>query len=278
LVLSGGGSKGAYQVGAWKALEESGISDKISIISGTSIGAINMVFFDTLRADDIIKGWLNANYLKIFQFNKNKIERIISDFSNSSYDIFAKITNLFSSQGYFSKDGIIGLIKNNMELKKISKSNRKLYAACSDCTNLANEIILLSTLNLKIGDIKYFKLNNVKPSKIERIILASSAIPFVFNKIEIDGRYYYDGGLIDSTPINPVYAEGCSTIIVIILNNKVKIDRNKFPGVNFIILNLKDDNSKILPTTLNFDKSRIKERIDKGYIDMRNALNISKLV
>ena len=39
IVLGGGGSKGAYQIGAWRALKELGI--KYDIITGTSIGAFN---------------------------------------------------------------------------------------------------------------------------------------------------------------------------------------------------------------------------------------------
>ena len=39
LVLEGGGAKGAYQIGAWKALKEAGI--RIKGIAGTSVGALN---------------------------------------------------------------------------------------------------------------------------------------------------------------------------------------------------------------------------------------------
>ena len=39
LVLEGGGAKGAYQIGAWKALREAGV--KLKGIAGTSVGALN---------------------------------------------------------------------------------------------------------------------------------------------------------------------------------------------------------------------------------------------
>lgn len=39
LVLEGGGAKGAYQIGAWKALREAGV--KIRGVAGTSVGALN---------------------------------------------------------------------------------------------------------------------------------------------------------------------------------------------------------------------------------------------
>ena len=45
LVLSGGGAKGAYEVGVWKALDDYGITDEIKVISGSSVGALNAALF-----------------------------------------------------------------------------------------------------------------------------------------------------------------------------------------------------------------------------------------
>ena len=45
LCLGGGGGKGAYQLGVYRALTEYGLMKKVDAISGTSIGAINAVLF-----------------------------------------------------------------------------------------------------------------------------------------------------------------------------------------------------------------------------------------
>ncbi|MBZ4223931.1 patatin-like phospholipase family protein [Bacillus wiedmannii] len=45
LVLAGGGCKGAYHIGVWKAFNEYGISDNICAVSGTSVGALNATLF-----------------------------------------------------------------------------------------------------------------------------------------------------------------------------------------------------------------------------------------
>ena len=39
LILDGGGARGAYQIGAWKALVEAGV--KVNAVAGTSVGALN---------------------------------------------------------------------------------------------------------------------------------------------------------------------------------------------------------------------------------------------
>ena len=52
LVLSGGGGKGAYELGVWKALKELNLNKYISVFSGTSIGAFNAALF---AMDDLEK-------------------------------------------------------------------------------------------------------------------------------------------------------------------------------------------------------------------------------
>ncbi len=47
LSLGGGGAKGAYQVGVWKYLTDIGLTEHISVIAGTSVGALNAVLFET---------------------------------------------------------------------------------------------------------------------------------------------------------------------------------------------------------------------------------------
>lgn len=61
LVLSGGGAKGAYQVGVWKAMAEFGIVKDIKAISGTSVGGINAALFASVRDCRRIESvWLDS--------------------------------------------------------------------------------------------------------------------------------------------------------------------------------------------------------------------------
>jgi NTE family protein len=47
LVFSGGGGKGAYEIGVWKAFKEYGIDKYVCAVSGTSVGALNAALFAT---------------------------------------------------------------------------------------------------------------------------------------------------------------------------------------------------------------------------------------
>ena len=64
LVLAGGGAKGAYQMGAWKALRK--LKMKFDIVTGTSIGALNGAL---IVQDTYFRGyrlWLTTDFYKLF--------------------------------------------------------------------------------------------------------------------------------------------------------------------------------------------------------------------
>lgn len=76
VVLSGGGLKGAYEIGFLMALGEFGILP--ATISGTSIGAINGAFLsaykDPIKTAEILQNlWLNTNVLDVFKLKNRKI-------------------------------------------------------------------------------------------------------------------------------------------------------------------------------------------------------------
>ncbi len=74
LVLEGGGAKGAYQIGAWKALREAGV--KIKGVAGSSVGSLNgaLICMDDLeRAEDV---WRNIEYSRVMSVSDDVMEAI----------------------------------------------------------------------------------------------------------------------------------------------------------------------------------------------------------
>ena len=65
LVLSGGGGKGAYEIGVWKAIKELNIDKYIKVVSGTSIGAINAVLFAQDDFEEAKKMWKEVTIEKL---------------------------------------------------------------------------------------------------------------------------------------------------------------------------------------------------------------------
>ena len=74
IVLEGGGAKGSYQIGAWKALREAGI--KIKGIAGTSVGALNgaLICMDALEQAEAL--WENIRYSQVMDIDDMVMESI----------------------------------------------------------------------------------------------------------------------------------------------------------------------------------------------------------
>ena len=74
IVLEGGGAKGAYQIGAWKALREAGV--RIKGIAGASVGSLNgaLICMDDLeKAEDI---WKNIEYSRVMDVSDETIKAL----------------------------------------------------------------------------------------------------------------------------------------------------------------------------------------------------------
>lgn len=79
LVLSGGGAKGAYQVGVWKAMTELGVAKDVRVISGTSVGGINAALFASVGDCQKIESvWLDSMG-DVMVVNKSKVRGVLQE-------------------------------------------------------------------------------------------------------------------------------------------------------------------------------------------------------
>lgn len=259
LVLPGGGAKGAYQVGVMKALKEMGISKHITSVSGTSIGALNALLFvqDDIKIAENI--WENISIEKIMptdNFDLMKRGALLS-IGTKNLNFIKKHIPSVLSQGNLSRDGLLEIVDEYLQVNKIIESKINCYAACTEVEGITA---------------KYFKYQEYRESDIKKILLATSALPAVYEPEKIENKYYLDGGLIDNIPVQPLYGEGCDIIIIAHLSKEFPIDRNKFPNSKIIEIFPSYMEPGIIKGTLNFETDIIKARISRGYEDTKNLL------
>ena len=70
LAFVGGGGKGAYQIGVWKALVETGIADQVKAVAGTSVGGLNAALFAQGDLGRAIETWENVSYGSVLKVHK----------------------------------------------------------------------------------------------------------------------------------------------------------------------------------------------------------------
>lgn len=254
LVLSGGGGKGAYELGVFQALEELGIDKYIDVFSGTSVGAINAVLF---AQDDIeaAKGlWEEVTMEKLAPISKSElfkkgIELLIG---SKCMNIAKRYITQRLEEGLAPKDGAREVIDKYLDISRIKERGKICYAACTELPDLLP---------------KYFRLNDYDDEMAKEMIIASASLPRIYDCSEILGSKYIDGGVVDNTPIQPVYGEGCDIIIVVPLSKDVKIDKSLYPNTMIVELCPKNLEESIIKGTLNLDSDSKKMRIKQGYDD-----------
>ena len=266
LVLAGGGAKGAYEVGVYKALRELELVDNIKIISGTSIGAINALFFAMDNPKVIGDSWRNLSYSRFILNQQNtrerKLDLILEKIKsiNTESGIFEQIN--LNDIGLLSQSGIKDFIEEYIDMEIIKNSDKELYACAYNVDKERPE---------------YFKLNDCTEEEIKDRVLASSAIPHMFKPMLIDGMRYSDGGIhsplysknnIDNVPIAPLRNYECDLIIVVYLSNKDKVNKKGFEDAKVIEIYPSSSLEVISGMgSLNLRKNTIEGNIELGYRD-----------
>ena len=74
IALEGGGARGAYQVGAWRALEEAGI--RYNAVSGSSVGSLNGAMMAMHAREEAEKLWTNIRFSQIMNVDDAMMQRL----------------------------------------------------------------------------------------------------------------------------------------------------------------------------------------------------------
>ncbi len=254
LCLSGGGARGAYQIGAVKALQELEIFNQIKYFSGTSIGAVNAAVLATNTIEHAKDIWFNIPDEALVS-NGNFLKRLTKE----KFEAFDK--------GIYKMDSLEEILINNVNLDRIK--NKDVYITISDGGDINQSIfdLIKSTYKhyfKKEEKAVYLNLKDLNREDSYKAILASCAIPFIFPSINYNNKKYYDGGVFDNVPIRPLVDAGCDEIIVIHL--AYYFDRTKkYSKVKFH--HIKHNRSWGLGRILDFTSEHSKKIYDYGYKD-----------
>ncbi len=242
LVLAGGGGKGAYQIGAYKAIVEAGLDKNIIAISGTSVGALNMTLFEMDNIDMAQSVWRS---ISPNQFLEVELEKMFD-----------------GKEGFISRDGLIQIIEGYINRDKLMNECRPMYATLSRYIDTVTDVAVS----------EYVKINELDFETVKSVLLASSALPFVYEPVKIGNYIYRDGGLTDNLPIKPLYDEGIRDFIVIMLSPNTKVKYDRFPGANFFEIRPSRDLGDLISGTLDFSSKGANIRMDMGYAETKRYI------
>ena len=232
LLLQGGGALGSYQAGIYEGLHNAGI--KIDRIMGISIGAINSALIagnphskrlDALRGfwDKITRNNYSPKGVNPFRYTRKTLETLDhidlyghampyifeNDFlkqqlrvAESSFEAFR--TMLEGQRGFFKPRGFIPFdaTPNHLSYYTTDKLKDTLaeFVDLKLLNNPKNMKVSVGAVNVRTGNYTVFSNENMELTFDH--IIASGALPPGFPAVEIDGDYYWDGGLVSNTPLD----------------------------------------------------------------------------
>lgn len=247
VALEGGGAKGAYHIGAFKALKELKID--IGGITGASIGALNGAIITQGDIDLAYDLWVkDLRISKLFDLDEN----IISELKSGKFDK-ANIPYLFNvSKGIF--------INRGLDTTKI----RELLNEVIDEDKIRNSKIDFGIVTISLSDLKPLELfkEDIPEGKLVEYLMASANFP-AFKMDKMDGKKFIDGGMHDNLPINLLTKKGYTDIIAIRTYGIGIVKKVRDKDLNITYIQPNED----LGRTLDFDTERAKKNIELGYYD-----------
>jgi len=222
LVLSGGGARGAYQVGVLRQIARQHPELSFPVITGVSAGAINATFIAshagelTDATDELTELWSELSTSRVMRSD------IPSLLSNA-----LRIAGNVVSGGSRIAPPVRGLV-DTAPLRRILTSviDSRTIQAKIDAGRL--EALAVSATSYRTGDSVTFVQGRPelemwsrfrRHARAERVtvdhVMASAAIPLFFPGCEVDGEYFGDGSLRQTYPLSPAIHLGADRVLAI---------------------------------------------------------------
>lgn len=242
IVLSGGGSKGAYQAGVWKALRK--LHYHYKIVTGTSVGALNGVLMVQKDYHKCLKLWENINFDKLF----------LDKFPSTTDGIIGKAK-------VYEKYALNFLKNGGMDTSRFEQLVYQLYNPFRFFHSSVDFGIV--TYNVSSRKTLEVTKKDMTEQTAPLYIIASASCYPAFPMKQIDGEDYIDGGYSDNLPINLAISLGATEVVAVDLNavgRKRKV-KNKEVKITYI-----EPRNQIV-SFLVFEEELSKRAICYGYND-----------
>lgn len=238
-VLSGGGSRGAYEAGSWQALTELGI--EIDIVTGASVGAINGAMVCQGDLENTIRLWKEIETHMIFDLPED------STFADYAKEML---------NGGAGTTGLRALLEKYIDEDRVRNSP------------IDYGLVVVERAGFKTH---YLTKNEIPKGQLIDYILASSSVFPAIHPHEIDGIEYIDGGYADVLPVGLAIDLGAERVIAVKLNATGILRRAPLRRTRYLKM---IESAWNLGSTLVFDTKNSKRIMRLGYLDTMKAFKV----
>lgn len=252
LILGGGGSRGSYQVGVWKALRELDI--KIDMVAGTSVGAINGISIAMNNFEQAEELWLNTRTGEVFDISKEKSPDKLTEIEEAW-----GLAREMLLHGGAESTGLMELLQNFVEEDSFRKSSIEYGLVTTEIPSLKAHYL--------------FKKDIPEGKLFDYVVASASCFPAAHYHV-IDGVKFIDGAYTDNLPVKMALDKKAARIIAVDLQGlgiirKPALRHAEERADEFIYIRSKWD----LGNILTFDTPRMERNMRLGYLDAMKAFH-----
>ena len=255
IALEGGGAKGAYEVGVWQALEEAGI--KYNAVSGTSVGALNGAMMVMRDLEGAVRAWKDIRLSDVIDLEGDQEENLHKVLNgevdlHDIQELIPQALDIIRNRG-LDVAPLRAWVHEVVDEKKIKASDVEFF---------------VSTVSLTDKKSLEIKVNDLPEDEICDMLLASAYHPS-FRLEKLGGKYYADGGFVDTLPLHVLVENGYKDIIAVRIPGHGIERRFRIPeDVNITLISTNSD----LGGVLNFDAEQSRRDMLIGYLDAKRVL------
>lgn len=223
LVLSGGGARGAYQVGVLRGLVDLGVLPcGFDILVGSSAGSMNVGML-AAHASDFADGvgrlervWSRLETRQVFHTD---VRSLGSTGARWAWDLtFGGAFGHVAPKALLDTSPLRRLLERRIPVRQIDANIRRgtldaLAIAATDLHTAEGVIFLHADRDIPLWQRRRCRVERAQ-IRVDHL-MASSAIPIFFPPVEIDGRYFGDGCIRNTTPLSPAINLGADRIVAI---------------------------------------------------------------
>jgi len=243
VVFSGGGAKGGYQIGAWKALRE--LNFRPNVVTGTSVGALN----GALMAMDLFEEALEI-------WNSMGMDRVFTDYAKANEDAEAQTLSF-----RFLRKSVLRGGADSTPLQD-------LVYSMMDEPGLRASPVRYGLVTTRYPELKPAELfiEDIPEGMVADYILASAAAFPVMKSRKIGDATYIDGGFSDNMPIRMAIQAGAGEIVAL---NIGAMPSSGTQGDNVIVhyVHAKRPLNSQFGGLFLFDRDLAQKNLQQGYLD-----------
>ncbi len=250
LILSGGGARGAYEAGVLTYIADAlpDLLRRVRVITGSSVGAVNTIFLAShgmtpACTHELARLWRSLTIDDMLSVSSMSALKLLgaAPLRLLNIGLRSPATGLLNAKGLWRK--VSSQIRWSRIHNNVTSGRFDAIAVAATDINSGGTHLFVDAAD-KLGLTAPGRISEVHaiPTRLSlRHVLASAAIPLLFSPVQLQDRWYMDGGVRHNTPLSPALHLGAQSLLIVTVGGmRAPSHLAGFPGIGQVVGKLLD--------------------------------------